>query len=78
MRLSRLLMFHARRTGPLQTFIRAGKLIPRTIDPWLSIQQIFTTSLAAEGLLQAEDDDLENDAEDQDRYFYYVLLSICA
>lgn len=67
------------RTGPLQPYMRAGKLIPRIIDPWLSIRQIFTTSLAAEGLMQAEgwDEAPENEAEDQDRCFYHTLRSIC-
>ena len=61
---------HTYRTGPLKVFIDAGKLIPRTIDPWLSIRQIFTTSLTAEGCLRTEEwhEDEDNKDEDQDMY----------
>lgn len=44
------------RKGALQPYYRAGKLIPRTIDPWMNIEQIFMTALAQEGLLKVDDD----------------------
>lgn len=52
------------RTGPLAPYIRAGKLIPRLIDPWLDLDLVFTRGLTTDGLLTMTDSDNDdNDAE---------------
>lgn len=53
------------RTGPLAPYIRAGKLIPRLIDPWLDLDLVFIRGLTTDGLLAMLDDDHDdnNDAE---------------
>ena len=50
------------RTGPLAPYVRAGKLIPRLIDPWLDMDLVFIRGLTTDGLLATTDDD-DNDAE---------------
>lgn len=52
------------RTGPLAPYIRAGKLIPRLIDPWLDLDLVFTRGLTSDGLLtMTESDNDDDDAE---------------
>jgi hypothetical protein len=82
MRLLCLLMVlyaHHDRMGPLQVYHRAGKLIPRLVDPWLDIEQIFMTGLTAEDQLQIDGwcRPVEDETADKARYFSCLLLSIC-
>jgi hypothetical protein len=82
MRLLCLLMVlyaHHDRTGPLQVYHRAGKLIPRLVDPWLDIEQIFMTGLTAEDQLRIDGwhRPVEDETADEARYFSCLLLSIC-
>ncbi|KAG6831421.1 hypothetical protein H0H92_010634 [Tricholoma furcatifolium] len=51
-------------SGPLRAYYRAGKLIPRVVDPWLKIDQIFMTALPLEGLMQVERDEPDDEVED--------------
>ncbi|KAG6825179.1 hypothetical protein H0H92_004460 [Tricholoma furcatifolium] len=51
-------------TGPLRAYYRAGKLIPRVVNPWLKIDQIFMTALPLEGLMQVERDEPDDEVED--------------
>jgi hypothetical protein len=62
------------RSGLLQVYIHAGKLIPRTVDPWLSIEQIFVTALTSEGLLQIEGWGEARNTETEEQAAYVHVL----
>jgi hypothetical protein len=71
-------VLYAHRDGPLQVYIRAGKMIPHIVNPWLNIQQVFTTGLSSDGHMQIErlSDALENDTEV--RYFFIIVCQVYA
>ena len=54
------------RTGPLAPYVRAGKLIPRLIDPWLDLDLVFIRGLTTDGLLAMTDDDEDDDESEMD------------
>lgn len=54
------------RTGPLAPYIRAGKLIPRLIDPWLDMDLVFVRGLTSDNLLTMLDNDNDHDDEEMD------------
>ena len=70
-----LLMSYTCRSGPLQVYIRAGKLIPCIVDPWLSIEQVFVTALASKGHLQIEGWGQPCDTETKEQAVYVHVLS---
>ena len=46
--------------------MRAGKLIPQLIDPWLDMDLVFICGLTNDGLLSMLDNEDDNDDEEMD------------
>ncbi len=70
-----LLMSYTCRSGLLQVYIHAGKLIPHIVDPWLSIEQVFVTALTSEGHLQIEGWGQPRDTKTEEQAVYVHVLS---
>jgi hypothetical protein len=49
--------------GILGEFHRAGKLIPRLIDPWLELNGVFGHGLSVDKLITIDEPELEDDTE---------------